>query len=124
MDTPTNCRCSTFTFKSTDCPTDEQWNQDNSVIIVTRLRVGWLKKQGLIFGSGSSERSSWPTRFSIQWVLGSFSPEVKWPQREAECLPPTSARSGINGAVPLSPPPYFHVTRSDNLTFSFTCIDE
>jgi len=103
---PATATYSTFSFKRIDCPTDEQWNQDNSNSIVTRLRAGWLKKRGLISGTGSPEWPSWPTHFSIQWVLESLSPKIKrlatmWSWMLTAQLVP---RSGMNGAVPLFPP--------------------
>jgi len=67
----------------------------SSVSIATRLRAGRLgfhccHGQGFFFAT-VSRLALRTTQPPIQLVSGKFSPEIKWPGREAGYLPPSSA---------------------------------
>lgn len=69
---PATGTCATFSFKSIDYPTDEQWYQDNSNSVVTRLQAVWLKKLGLISGGAAQNRPYDPLIFLFSGYCSLF----------------------------------------------------
>jgi hypothetical protein len=62
-----------------------------------------------IFSSPKSRPALGPTQPPIEWAPEALSPGLKWPGREADHLPPSSAEVKNGGAIPLLPPRSFHL---------------
>jgi hypothetical protein len=67
--------------------------RDSLVGIATSLRSEFNTREGqkIRHFSTLSRPALGPTEPRIQWVPGALSPEVKWPGREADHTPPSSA---------------------------------
>jgi hypothetical protein len=93
------------------------------------LRAGWPRSRssspstGKIFLLSTASRSGLgPTLPPIQWVPGAISPGVKWPGREDDHSPPTSAvvkNTSIYTSTWRSIPPL--VKHRDNFTWTLFC---
>lgn len=68
-------------------------------------RVRFQAGAGILF-SNTCRQSLWPTKYPIQWVLATLSPEVKRPERESEHSPPSN---NVNNECSFSfmCPPHF-----------------
>jgi hypothetical protein len=103
--------------------------RDGSVGIATRLRAG---RQEWGFDSQQGHEMflfSIPSRLAlrsnqppIQWVLGTLSPGVKRPGREADHSPPSSAE--VNGGVILPHPSLWHDAQVRLYLLSKTYVSE
>jgi hypothetical protein len=85
----------------------------SSVSILTRLWAGRSRfdsRQGLeIFLSATASRpAQGPTQPPIQWVLIAISLGVKWPDREADHSPPSSAEVKNAWSYTSTPPVSLH----------------
>jgi hypothetical protein len=70
--------------------------------------TGWTAQIQIVAGQDFSLLHSihtgcGPTQPPIWWVPGTISPGLKWPGREADHSPPSSAKVENGGAVPLFP---------------------
>jgi hypothetical protein len=61
------------------------------------------QRQVISLSSITSRPVLGPTQPPIQWVLGTLSPGVKWPGREADHSPPSSVEVKSGGAMPPLP---------------------
>lgn len=82
--------------------------------------MAWITKKLCIYSWDRQEiylvsKTSWPAVGLIQpptqSLSGGSSPVVKWPKREANCLPPSSAKLK-NDSSYISPDPYAFVVRT------------
>jgi hypothetical protein len=63
---------------------------------------------GIFLFTIASRTALGPTQAPIQWVPGALSLEVKWPGREADHSPPSSAEVKNAWSYTSTPPVRFH----------------
>jgi hypothetical protein len=94
------------------CVNSIRKSRGSSVTIVTRLRAERLRfdswqEQGIYVFDTTSRPALELTQPSIQWVPGVLSPELKWPYREADHSPLSSAEVKNTWSYTSSPPYVF-----------------